>query len=60
MVVNKRINARFYSNRGGKIDNPPIGTCIDTEVVSKDEYDFYLMPARATQGAMTPTHFFVV
>ena len=60
IVVNKRINARFYQNQGGKVSNPPLGTIIDREVVEKNGYDFYVMPAKATQGAMTPTHFFVV
>ena len=60
LVVNKRINARFYHNQGGKVYNPPLGTVIDREVVQKNGYDFYIMPAKATQGAMTPTHFHVI
>ena len=60
LVVNKRINARFYQNQGGKVNNPPLGTLVDREVVEKNGYDFYIMPAKATQGAMTPTHFFVI
>ncbi|CAG9312433.1 unnamed protein product [Blepharisma stoltei] len=60
IVVNKRINARFYHNQGGRINNPPLGTCIDRMVIDKSGYDFYVMPAKATQGAMTPTYFTVV
>jgi len=60
VVVNKRINARFYHNQGGRVNNPPLGTCIDKTVCDKTGYDFYLMPAKATQGAMTPTYFTVV
>ncbi|OMJ88066.1 hypothetical protein SteCoe_10049 [Stentor coeruleus] len=60
LVVNKRINARFYANQGGKINNPPLGTIVDRAVVEKNGYDFYVMPAKATQGAMTPTHFHVI
>lgn len=60
LVVNKRINARFYTNQGGKVNNPPLGTIVDRVVVEKDGYDFYVMPAKATQGAMTPTHFHVI
>jgi aubergine-like protein len=33
---------------------------IDSSVTSKDGYDFYLLPAKANQGAMTPTYFTVV
>ena len=60
LVVNKRINARFYHNQGGKVNNPPLGTIVDRAVVQKNGYDFYVMPAKATQGAMTPTHFHVI
>jgi aubergine len=60
VVVNKRINARFYASQGGKVNNPPLGTIVDRAVTEKVGYDFYVMPAKATQGAMTPTHFHVV
>ncbi|CAG9313019.1 unnamed protein product [Blepharisma stoltei] len=59
-LVNKRTNSRFYQMQGKNISNPPIGTVIDKAVVSDDGYDFYILPARATQGAMTPTHFIVI
>jgi aubergine len=60
LVVNKRINARFYHNQGGKVNNPPLGTVVDRVVTQKTGYDFFVMPAKATQGAMTPTHFHVI
>jgi aubergine-like protein len=60
LVVNKRINARFYAAQGGKVNNPPLGTLVDRAVTEKNGYDFYVMPAKATQGAMTPTHFHVI
>jgi aubergine-like protein len=28
-------------------------------VTSKNDYDFFLLPAKANQGAMTPTYFYV-
>jgi aubergine-like protein len=58
-VVSKRVDARFYA-AGSRASNPPLGTCIDSVITKADAYDFYLMPARATQGAMTPTYFHVV
>jgi aubergine-like protein len=58
-VVSKRVDARFYA-AGARCSNPPLGTCIDSVITKADAYDFYLMPARATQGAMTPTYFHVV
>lgn len=58
-VVSKRVDARFYA-AGTQCTNPPLGTCIDSVITKADAYDFYLMPAKATQGAMTPTYFHVV
>jgi aubergine-like protein len=60
LVVNKRINARFFAQQGNSFSNPPLGTCVDTVVSEKEGYDFYVTPAKATQGAMTPTHFHVI
>jgi aubergine-like protein len=57
IVVNKTVNARFFTV---PTDNPPIGTVVDRTVVSASDYDFYLCTAKANEGSMTPTHFFVV
>lgn len=57
IVVNKCVSARFFTNPA---DNPPIGTVVDSNVVSKTDFDFYLLTAKANEGSMTPTHFFVV
>lgn len=48
LIVNKRINARFFSMSNGSIGNPPIGTIVDNTVVEADGYDFYVLPAKAT------------
>ena len=32
----------------------------DQKVVEKNGYDYFVMPAKANQGSMTPTHFHVV
>jgi aubergine-like protein len=60
VVVNKRTNARFYHETGGNVMNPPLGTVVDKKVVEKNGYDYYILPAKANQGSMTPTHFHVV
>jgi aubergine-like protein len=60
LIVNKRINARFFAGYGRNVSNPPLGTCVDTVVTLRESYDFYLTPAKANQGAMTPTHFHVI
>ena len=59
-VVNKRTNARFYYEQGGSTTNPPLGTVIDSKIVDKTGYDYYITPAKANQGSMTPTHFHVI
>jgi aubergine len=60
VIVNKRTNARFYQDQKSGAVNPPLGTVVDSKVVEKDGYDFYVLPAKANQGSMTPTHFHVV
>jgi len=63
IIVNKRINQRFFSGVIGNAQNPPSGTLIDTELVQiEDEtskaYDFFLISQEPTQGCSLPTHFF--
>ncbi|OMJ83571.1 hypothetical protein SteCoe_15480 [Stentor coeruleus] len=60
VTVNKRTNARFYFQNNGNITNPPIGTVVDSKVVDKFGYDFFILPAKSAQGCMIPTHFHVV
>ncbi len=63
VIVNKRINQKFFLVRGKNIENPQSGTLIDTTVVEREdnntEYDFFLIPQNTTQGCVTPTHFYV-
>jgi aubergine-like protein len=63
IVVNKRINQRFFMDSNGSLMNPPSGSVIDKDVVedeSNDEFDFYLIPQSTSQGCVLPTHFFVM
>ena len=63
VIVNKRINQKFFLQKGKNLDNPWSGTLIDTTVVERQdcntEYDFFLIPQNTTQGCVTPTHFYV-
>lgn len=65
VVVTKRINDRFFvpngkpGNGGNKYYNPPSGTLVMDQVVSKN-YDFFLCAQNVTQGTCTPTHYTVV
>ena len=37
--------------------NPPSGLCVDSSVVQKDKYEFYIQPQFVNQGTATPCHF---
>uniref|UniRef100_A0A4W3IWE6 Piwi-like RNA-mediated gene silencing 1 n=1 Tax=Callorhinchus milii TaxID=7868 RepID=A0A4W3IWE6_CALMI len=60
IVVKKRVNARFFSRSGGRLQNPPPGTIIDTEVTRPEWYDFYIVSQSVRVGTVTPTHYNVV
>jgi len=55
VVVNKRVNTRFFAGTG----NPQPGTLINKDVVGK-HYNFYLLSHAAGRGTATPTHYNVV
>lgn len=48
VLVNKRVNQRFFSYDGNngtlsKLGNPQPGTIIDSDIVTPEIYDFYLI-----------------
>ncbi|XP_077131113.1 piwi-like protein 1 isoform X2 [Ranitomeya variabilis] len=43
VVVKKRINARFFANMGGRLQNPPPGTIVDSEV-TRPEWLVHMCP----------------
>jgi aubergine-like protein len=63
VVVNKRINQRFFVDQGNQYANPPPGSIIDAGLVENNDqnkcFDFFLVPQQTTQGCATPTHFYV-
>jgi len=73
VIVNKRINQRFFEQTAAKtqspssdlvsVRNPPCGTIVDCNMVCNAQgdklYDFFLVSQTATQGCILPTHFFV-
>jgi len=59
IVVKKRGNARFFTNRPAFL-NPPCGTVIDTVVTRKEWFDFYLISQHVTQGTVNPTHYNII
>ncbi|KAH0547230.1 piwi-like protein Ago3 [Cotesia glomerata] len=60
VIVQKRINTRVMALRGQRLDNPPPGTIVDSEVTRRNWYDFFLVPQTARQGTVTPTHYVVL
>ncbi|XP_018408744.1 PREDICTED: piwi-like protein 1 [Nanorana parkeri] len=60
VVVKKRINARFFAVVGGRLQNPPPGTIVDTEVTRPEWYDFFIVSQSVRQGTVSPTHYNVV
>ncbi|KAM9320660.1 piwi-like protein 1 [Gastrophryne carolinensis] len=60
IVVKKRINARFFAVLGGRLQNPPPGTIVDTEVTRPEWYDFFIISQSVRQGTVSPTHYNVV
>jgi len=60
IVVNKRINARFFAEQGNTYINPPHGTVIDNTVTRYDRYDFFLVSQVALQGTVSPTMYNVI
>ena len=59
-LLNKRTNLKVFMKDSGKIENAPPGTIIDTSVTSKEFNDFYLIPAKSTQGVASSTHYQIV
>ncbi|XP_031622397.1 protein argonaute-3-like [Contarinia nasturtii] len=56
VVVQKRINARFYVKKGAQAENPNPGAVLDHTITRRGLYDFYLVPQSVRQGTVTPTH----
>jgi len=60
IIVNKRINTRFYARKGADFGNPPAGTVIDNTVTLPERYDFFVIPQNVRQGTVNPTSYNVI
>lgn len=62
MYINtcKRVNTRIFGGQIGRFTNPAAGTVIDSTVVDKNTYEFYLVSVAAKQGMSAPTKFTVL
>jgi aubergine-like protein len=60
VVVSKRIMQRFFTEKGGKLENPSSGTVVFDTLTKSNRYDFFLIPQGSRQGTVTPTHYNVL
>ena len=62
--VNKMHHTRLFCEDEkdcvGKSQNIPAGTVVDSNIVLKDRYDFYLNSAQGIQGTSRPTHYTLI
>lgn len=62
ICCNLKGNLKFFetSQRGHDIrnfSNPTSGVCVDSQVVQKDRYEFFIQPQFVNQGTATPCHY---
>ncbi|XP_053561566.1 piwi-like protein 4 [Bombina bombina] len=60
IVVRKKCNTRFYTETHKGIQNPVLGTVVDSEATRPEWYDFYLISQIARQGSVNPTYYNVL
>ena len=60
IIVQKKINERFFQETNRGLTNPSSGTVILEGAVSPKFWDFYLVAQKVTQGTCTPTKYTVV
>ncbi|GLV39996.1 Argonaute 3 [Carabus blaptoides fortunei] len=58
IVVQKRINTRIFMKQNE--ENPPPGSIVDTTIMKRNFYDFFLVAQQVRQGTVTPTHYVVL
>ena len=64
ITVNKMHHTRLFCEDEkdcvGKSQNIPAGTVVDSNIVLRDRYDFYLNSAQGIQGTSRPTHYTLI
>ncbi|ELK27885.1 Piwi-like protein 4 [Myotis davidii] len=60
IVVRKRCMPRFFMEQNRTLQNPPLGTVVDSEATRPEWYDFYLVSQAACRGTVNPTHYNVI
>ncbi len=57
---NQRYNNYSNKNEFNKYQNPSSGLCVDSKVIQKDKYEFFIQPQFVNQGTATPCHYEVL
>lgn len=60
IVVQKRINTRYFTVNGSNADNPMPGTVVDCNITRSNYYDFFLVSQCVRQGTVSPSHYVVL
>ncbi|XP_006990580.1 piwi-like protein 4 isoform X1 [Peromyscus maniculatus bairdii] len=60
VVVRKKSLLRFFTETGHTLQNPPVGTVVDSEATRPDWYDFYLVSQTANRGTVSPSYYNVI
>ncbi|XP_016062212.1 PREDICTED: piwi-like protein 4 isoform X1 [Miniopterus natalensis] len=60
IVVRKRCMPRFFMEENRTLQNPPLGTVVDSEATRPEWYDFYLVSQAAHRGTVNPTYYNVI
>ncbi|XP_043338628.1 piwi-like protein 4 isoform X1 [Cervus canadensis] len=60
IVVRKKGMPRFLAETGRTLQNPPLGTFVDSEATRPEWYDFYLISQVAFRGTVNPTYYNVI
>nr|XP_055212075.1 piwi-like protein 4 isoform X4 [Gorilla gorilla gorilla] len=60
IVVRKKCMPRFFTEMNRTVQNPPLGTVVDSEATRNEWYDFYLISQVACRGTVSPTYYNVI
>ncbi|XP_003780860.1 piwi-like protein 4 [Otolemur garnettii] len=60
IVIRKKCMPRFFTEMSRTVQNPPLGTVVDSEATRPEWYDFYLISQAACQGTVNPTYYNVI
>ncbi|XP_029064554.1 piwi-like protein 4 [Monodon monoceros] len=60
IVVRKKCMPRFLMETGRTLQNPPLGTIVDSGATRPEWYDFYLISRAACRGTLNPTYYNVI